>query len=79
MSGLTNDMLSRGQVGRYKEESKRGAASERTPLSSATPARGWVATVMTNRARRDPPSPPLPPPPGANPRTGFQVLRAVYF
>ena len=47
LSSLTQDLLARGKVGflsrrtgpyTTKEESKRGAASERTPLSSATPA-----------------------------------------
>ena len=49
LSSLTQDMLTRGKVGflsrrtgpyTTKEESKRGAASERTPPSSATTAPG---------------------------------------
>ena len=67
LSGLTQDMLTRGKVGFLsrrsgpypaKEESERGAASERTPLSSATPAQDAAgqeagvrcAPVKTNRA-----------------------------
>ena len=42
LSNLTQNMLTRGKVGSTKEESKRGAASERTPLSSATPALGVI-------------------------------------
>ena len=67
LSSLTQDVLTRGKVGFLsrrtgpyprKEESKRGAASERTPLFSATTAPGAAgqevgvrrAPVKTNRA-----------------------------